>query len=267
MAQDFVIFLPARYGSRRYPGKPLANLRGAGGEVRSLIRRSWEAALAICDGSRIWVATDDQRIADAARGFGAQVVITPAACRNGTERCAAALDQLGNIAPLVVNWQGDAPLTPDFAVTGIVAALANDETAAMATPAMRCSETLYRHLVADQAQGRTGGTTVVFNDADRALYFSKQIIPGVPAGLVDPQRHIHLHLGVYAYRPAALRAYAASPPTRLEELEGLEQLRFLETGQPVRVVRFDPIGWDCIELNNPSDVPAIERVLAERGVR
>ncbi|MDE2435254.1 MAG: 3-deoxy-manno-octulosonate cytidylyltransferase [Sphingomonadales bacterium] len=267
MPGTFAIVIPARYASSRYPGKPLAELRGADGEPRSLIRRSWEAACAVAGAEVVWVATDDDGIADAVRGFGGQVVMTPSTCRNGTERCAAALDVLGDVAPVVINLQGDAPLTPDFVVADLVHALEADPDAAMATPAVRCSDTLYRHLVTDQAQGRVGGTTVVFNAKHTALYFSKRVIPHVAEGRLDAHSHVHLHLGVYAYRPAALSRYAATPPSPLEELEGLEQLRFLETGQRIRVVPFDPIGWDCIELNNPEDVPAIEAVLRARGIR
>ena len=112
-----------------------------------------------------------------------------------------------------------------------------------------------------------GGTTLVFNAALTALYFSKRVIPHIPETQADAHRHVHLHLGVYAYRPDALRAYAATPPSPIENLEGLEQLRFLETGHRIRVVPFDPIGWDCIELNNPEDIPAIEEVLRHRGMR
>lgn len=267
MAQDFAILIPARYASQRYPGKPLAVLRGVDGQPRSLIQRSWEAAEAIAGAGRTWVATDDERIADAVRAFGGQVVMTPQSCRNGTERCAAALEALGEVAPIIVNLQGDAPLTPDFVVSDLVAALAADREAVMTTPAVCCSDTLYRHLVTDQAHGRVGGTTVVFNSERRALYFSKRVIPHVAEGHADAHAQVHLHLGVYAYRPAALRAYAATPISPLEELEGLEQLRFLETGQLIRVVNFEPLGWDCIELNNPEDVPAIEAVLRQRGMR
>jgi 3-deoxy-manno-octulosonate cytidylyltransferase (CMP-KDO synthetase) len=174
---------------------------------------------------------------------------------------------LGDIAPIIVNLQGDAPLTPDFVVRDLVTALEADADAVMTTPAVRCSETLYHHLVADQKQGRVGGTTIVFNSALTALYFSKRVIPHISETVVDAHRHVHLHLGVYAYRPDALRAYAATPPSSIEQLEGLEQLRFLETGQRIRVVPFDPIGWDCIELNNPEDIPAIEEVLRQRGMR
>lgn len=265
-APDFAILIPARYASQRYPGKPLAELRGAGGEARSLIRRSWQAAVAIAAPGRVWIATDDDRIAEHVRAFGGQVVMTPESCRNGTERCAAAVAALGSVAPIVVNLQGDAPLTPDFVVAELVAALAADPEAVMTTPAVRCSASLYRHLVTDQAAGRVGGTTVVFNEARRALYFSKRVIPHVPEGRADGHGEVHLHLGVYAYRPVALAAYAATPPSPLEGLEGLEQLRFLETGQVIRVVPFAPLDWDCIELNNPEDVPAIEAILRQRKI-
>lgn len=262
----FAVIIPARYASKRYPGKPLAMLRGVDGVARPLIERSWRAAAAVAEAERVWVATDDARIADAVRGFGGQVVMTPETCRNGTERCAAALEVLGEVAPVVVNLQGDAPLTPAHVVAELADALAADRDAAMATPAVRCSASTYAHLVADQAAGRVGGTTVVFDEARRALYFSKRVIPHIPAN--DPAAHekVHLHLGVYAYRPAALAAYAALANSALEEAEGLEQLRFLEAGMPVRVVPFDPVGWDCIELNNPEDVPAIEAVLRERAL-
>lgn len=267
MTPDFAILIPARHASQRFPGKPLALLRGVDGEARSLIRRSWDAACAISGPAAVWVATDDDRIADAVRSFGGQVVMTPTACRNGTERCAAAIEALGPVAPIVVNLQGDAPLTPDFVVRDLVTALAEDADAVMATPAVRCSPSLYAHLVGDQAVGRVGGTTVVFNARRRALYFSKRVVPHVPAEQPDAHAHVHLHLGVYAYRPQALAAYAATPPSPLEALEGLEQLRFLETGQAIRVVEFPPLDWDCIELNNPEDVPAIEAVLRQRGIR
>lgn len=263
---DFAIIIPARFASQRYPGKPLAELRGVTGEPRSLIRRSWEAASAIATPDLVWVATDDRRIAEHVAAFGGQVVLTPENCRNGTERCAMALDSLGDVAPIVVNLQGDAPLTPAHVVADLVAALAQDEHAVMTTPAVACSPTLYSHLITDQSRGRVGGTTVVFGADRRALYFSKRVIPHVPDNASDGHRHVHLHLGVYAYRPAALRGYSAMAPSMLEQLEGLEQLRFLESGDIVRVVPFAPLEWDCIELNNPEDVPAIEAILRQRKI-
>lgn len=267
MNPSFAIVIPARHASSRYPGKPLANLRGATGGARSLIRRSWDAACAVPGVGGVFVATDDARIAEAVAAFGGQVVMTSSACRNGTERCAEAVDKLGAEFDIIVNLQGDAPLTPAFIVPDLVTALAQDEAAAMATAALRCSPTTYAHLVGDAAAGRVGGTTVVVNGRGHALYFSKRVIPYVPES-PDGRAHeaVRLHLGLYAYRPAALAAYAAAAPSPLEALEGLEQLRFLEGAAPIRVVSFDPVGWDCIELNNPEDIPAIEAVLKARGV-
>lgn len=262
----FAIVIPARYQSQRFPGKPLAPLRGADGTVKPLVQRSWEAACAIPGAVGVWVATDDARIADAVEGLGGQVVMTSPDCRNGTERCADALARLGPVADMVVNLQGDAPLTPAFVISGLVEALSADGEAIMATPALRCSESTYAHLVADQAAGRVGGTTVVANARGHALYFSKRVIPHMPPGHPAAHESVFLHLGVYAYRPEGLAAYMALPPSALEELEGLEQLRFLEAERPIRVVPFDPIGWDCIELNNPEDTPAIEAVLEARGI-
>lgn len=264
---DVAVIIPARYQSSRYPAKPLAPLVGATGIAKPLIQRSWECATAIVDPASIWVATDDDRIADVVRGFGGQVAMTAESCANGTERCADAIARLGIDPAVVVNLQGDAPLTPVHVVTALIDALGSASDIAMTTPAIRCAQSTYAHLVGDQAQGRVGGTTVVFGGDNRALYFSKRVIPHLPpeqAALPFPP--VHLHLGVYAYRPDALRRYVALGPSELEALEGLEQLRFLAGGIAVGVVPFDPIGWDAIELNNPSDVAPIEAILKTRGI-
>lgn len=263
---DFAIFIPARYESTRYPGKPLARLTGSTGLSKSLIRRCWEAATAVAPLDRVWVLTDDNRIGDAAKEFGAQVAITPKSCANGTERCAAALDVLGDVAPIIVNLQGDAPLTPSFVVHDLVDQLDRNPDAAMTTPAVRCSPSLYDHLITDQNAGRVGGTTVVFDRLNRALYFSKRVLPYIAPNASHAADRVHLHLGVYAYRPEALRAYAAAKPSAAEQSEGLEQLRFLDIGQQILAVPFPPLEWDCVELNNPSDIDAIEAVLASRGI-
>ena len=108
---------------------------------------------------------------------------------------------------------------------------------------------------------------MVINRHDRALYFSKRVLPylGEADAAADFPPAL-LHLGLYAYRPAALRAYANTPPCALEQLEGLEQLRFLDLGLPVSVVALDPLDWDAIELNNPGDVPVIEGILTARRI-
>lgn len=263
----FAIIIPARYASTRYPGKPLVSLRGATGTDKTLIRRSWECASAVEGCAGVWVATDDQRIADEVLAFGGQVVMTAESCANGTERCADAIAKLGDVAEVIVNLQGDAPLSPSHVVHDLVRKLDSDRSFVMTTPAVRCSRSVYAHLAEDTANGRVGGTTVVGTSTDRALYFSKRLLPYLPqdAALADFPP-VSLHLGLYAYRPDALRLYSAAPVSQLEQLEGLEQLRFLDLGLSVGLVHLDPLDWDSIELNNPSDVPVIERILTERGI-
>jgi 3-deoxy-manno-octulosonate cytidylyltransferase (CMP-KDO synthetase) len=264
---SFAILIPARYASTRYTGKPLVPLTGATGEARSLIRRSWDCAMRVEGAAGVWVATDDERIAAEVEGFGGQVVMTSPSCANGTERCAEAIATLGPVADVVVNLQGDAPLSPPEVISRLVARLDEDADAVVATPGVRASRGVYEHLVADQAQGRVGGTTVVLDARGRALYFSKRVLPYLDSkAAAVPQPPVHLHLGLYAYRRAALDGYCAAGPCELENLEGLEQLRFLHAGLPVAVVAMEPLAWDAIELNNPGDVAVIERVLRERGI-
>lgn len=254
-----VIVIPARYASARYPGKPLVVLNGPDG-AKTLIRRSWEAARAVRGAARVVVATDDARIAAEVEGFGGEALLTPDTCRNGTERCAAALADLGEV-DLVVNLQGDAPLTPPSFVEALVAAMAGRDDMEMATPVLRCDETTWRHFREDRAAGRVGGTTAVFAADGRALYFSKEVIPFVGDGQVPDPIPVFHHVGVYAYRPAALRAYAGWAEGALERHEGLEQLRFLENGARVLCVEVAARGRVFWELNNPVDVQRIESVL------
>ncbi len=260
-----LIAIPARFASSRYPGKPLAELRGAGGEARTLIRRSWDAATAAAEaipgGARVVVATDDARIRDHAAGFGAEVVMTPESCRNGTERCAAVLDALGDGWECVVNLQGDAPLTPPWYVSDLVAAMAAGR-GPVATPVLVADAAHAAALRADRAAGRVGGTTAVTSADGAALYFSKEVLPFDGPG-APPILH---HVGVYAYTPGALQAYLGWPPGPLETAEGLEQLRFLENGHPVACVRVEARGRPFWELNNPEDVPRIEAMMAAMGM-
>lgn len=255
------IVIPARYASTRFPGKPLARLRGPQGVERTLIEWTWRAAQAVTAAEAVVVATDDRRIAEEVERFGGTAVMTPTDCANGTERCAAALDRLPAAADIVVNLQGDAPLTPPAIVEAVVRRLAAEPGLAVATPTIACTPELTRHLLDDRAAGRVGGTTAVFNRLGHALYFSKNVIPFVPDGSVFP---VHLHLGVYAYRRPALTAYSAAPPSELELVEGLEQLRFLDAGIRVGVVVCDKPDGLVIELNNPGDAPLIEEELRRR---
>lgn len=256
-----ILFIPARYASTRYPGKPLARLRQPDGGEKTLIEMSWEAASRVSGVDAVYVATDDDRIAEAARGFGAAVVMTSEACENGTARCGDALDRLGIAPDLVVNFQGDAPLTPPWFVEELIAAMHKDPMIGMATPVLRCDRTTYENFIEDRRNGRVGGTTAVFDRNRNALYFSKEVIPYVdPGKLPDPIPVFH-HVGIYAYRPAALRDYIAAGPCQLELLEGLEQMRFLHNGTPVRCVEVEARGRLFWELNNPNDIGRIEAAL------
>ncbi|EAR53000.1 3-deoxy-manno-octulosonate cytidylyltransferase [Oceanicola granulosus HTCC2516] len=262
-----LIVIPARYPSQRYPGKPLVPLTGATGESRTLIERSWRAALEVGGDARVVVATDDGRIADAATGFGAEVVMTSDRCRNGTERCAEALDALGGGYDIVVNLQGDAPLTPPWFVEALVADLSAHPVAEVATPVLRCDGRALNGFLEDRRAGRVGGTTAVFGIDRNALYFSKEVIPYTSRdyGAAEPTPVFH-HVGVYAYRPSALAAYPRWEPGPLERLEGLEQLRFLERGIHLTCVEVEARGRPFWELNNPEDVPRIEAMLTEAGL-
>ena len=257
-----LIAIPARYASTRYPGKPLVTLNGPDG-AKTLIQRSWEAARAVKGADRIVVATDDDRIKTHAEGFGAEVVMTSPACQNGTERCAEVASKLPGFE-MVVNLQGDAPLTPAWFVEDLIAGLRADAQADIATPVLRCDGRAVSGFLADRRAGRVGGTTAVFGAGGRALYFSKEVIPytGKTYADADPTPVFH-HVGVYAYRPRALRAYPSWPIGPLEVLEGLEQLRFLEQGRNVLCVEVEAKGRQFWELNNPEDVPRIEAMMAE----
>jgi 3-deoxy-manno-octulosonate cytidylyltransferase (CMP-KDO synthetase) len=262
-----LVVIPARYASTRYPGKPLVPLRGASGGARTLIERSWDAARAVRGVDRVVVATDDTRIRDAAGGFGAEVVMTPETCANGTERCAAAHEALGGGYKIVVNLQGDAPLTPPWFVSDLVAALRADAGAEAATPVLRCDGRALNGFLQDRAEGRVGGTTAVFDRHGRALYFSKEVIPFTSARYSDGDATpVFHHVGVYAFRAAALAAYAGWAPGPLEGLEGLEQLRFLENGRAMLCVEVKARGRQFWELNNPEDVPRLEAMMQQMDI-
>ncbi len=252
---ESLIIIPARWASTRFPGKPLTLIAGADGIQKPLIEHVWRAAAQT--GSDVIVATDDQRIADVAVAFGGRVVMTPSTARNGTERCWHVLETLDHVPHLVINWQGDAPLIPPGYVDALVQRW-RDTAAPVITPYIECSPALERLILAEAEQGRVGGTTVVADAQDRALYFSKRALPYRTGGIP----RLRLHIGIYAYTPEALRTYAATPLSALEDAEGLEQLRFLNAGIPVQLVAVDEAPGSIWEVNNPEDVAHVEQRLA-----
>jgi 3-deoxy-manno-octulosonate cytidylyltransferase (CMP-KDO synthetase) len=263
-AASVAIVIPTRYASTRFPAKALAQIRGKDGTSRTLVEWCHEAARGVQRLTKIYVATDDERIADAVSSFGGEALMTPVSCANGTERIAACLDRLPE-TELFINLQGDALLTPPAYVEALIAHMEAHPEAQVGTVAVRSTGETYRHLAEDAAQGRVGGTTVVLDSAGNALYFSKRILPFLPAGVEpDDARPVLLHLGLYAYRRDALRHYGQSDTTMLETVEGLEQLRFLVHGIPVSVLVLPPPESPIVEVNNPSDVPIVEEILSRR---
>jgi 3-deoxy-manno-octulosonate cytidylyltransferase (CMP-KDO synthetase) len=262
-----LVVIPARYASTRYPGKPLVPLTGIGGVARTLIERSWMAASAVSGVDRVVIATDDDRIREACDAFGAEVVMTSTECANGTERCAEAHTALGGGFEIVVNLQGDAPLTPHWFIEDLIAGLRAAPDAGVATPVLRCDGAALNGFLEDRRAGRVGGTTAVFAADHAAMYFSKEVIPftsEIYANDVDtPVFH---HVGVYAYRPEPLAEYPSWPTGPLEQLEGLEQLRFMENGRKVLCVEVQSRGRQFWELNNPEDVAKIQAMMIEMGL-
>ncbi len=258
-----LLVVPARYASTRYPGKPLVKLRGSTGKGHTLLERSWRTAKSVSDVDRVVVATDDERIRDHASSFGAEVIMTSPECRNGTERCAEVSAQLDGY-DLIVNLQGDAPLTPPWFVEALISGISD---AAVATPVLQCRGNMRQALLNDRRNGRVGGTTAVFNRRHEALYFSKEVIPfSAHEYGADDLTPVYHHVGVYAYKPSALEAYATFAESPLEKLEGLEQLRFMEHGMSVKCVEVDAKGREFWELNNPSDVAVIEQILSNQNM-
>lgn len=218
-----VIVIPARYGSRRLPGKPLLRVTG-----KYLIQHVYERACAARRASQVIVATDDPRIEAAVRRFGGNVRLTRRDHASGTDRVAEVARSLD--ADIVVNLQGDEPLIEPATLDLFPALLESDPAADVATLAVPLTTTAQWH--------NPNCVKVVCDDRGRALYFSRSPIPfvrdGQPHFDADPPPFLQ-HLGLYAYRRPFLLQLTASPPSRLERLEKLEQLRVLAQGRPIRV--------------------------------
>lgn len=226
MSQAIAI-IPARYGSTRFPGKPLAHRTG-----KPLIQHVVERVHQATTISRVVVATDDQRISDAVEAFGGEAVMT-GEHPNGTSRIAEAVDTLEESEqtpfPIVVNVQGDEPEIEPAVIDALVQGLAASGGAPMAT--------LAADFAPDEDPADPNIVKVVVNQLGRAMYFSRSIIPFNRDGLLNlaPLKHP----GLYAYQRAFLPEYVALPPTPAEETEKLEQLRALEHGFPIAVVKAD----------------------------
>ncbi len=240
-----VIVIPARYGATRFPGKSLALLLG-----RPMIQWVWDAAKRSRLASRVIIATDDARIADAARDFGAEVVMTKASHRSGTDRMAEVARKIP--APLYVNVQGDEPLLASAAVDGLIRAMAKNPRTPIGTLA---------HRIEFEEEWRSPEVVKVVCGRDgHALYFSRSPLPFQRA--FDPGARLLRHVGIYAFRAAALRQFVALKPGALEQAESLEQLRALENGLAIRVLEAK---YRCLGVDTPADLARVETVLAQAG--
>ncbi|QEL10958.1 3-deoxy-manno-octulosonate cytidylyltransferase [Kushneria phosphatilytica] len=251
MSESLAI-IPARYGSSRLPGKPLIELAGRP-MIEHVWRRAYEAGL-----DRVLIATDDERIANAARGFGAEVLMTRDDHANGTARLAEVVERLElSDEACIVNVQGDEPLLPPSMIERVLSRLLEDEGAAMAT--------LAEPLEAHEVLLRPGTVKVVCDARGRALYFSRAPIPwdrdrfseGVSVDLSGG--HWRRHVGLYAYRAGFLRTYAALPEAPIERLEQLEQLRAIYHGHVISVAETSD-HW-APGVDTPEDVERIRGIM------
>ena len=242
----FRVVIPARYESTRFPGKALAELDG-----KPMIRHVYDQACS-SDAAQVVIATDDRRIAAVAEGFGAEIVMTRADHESGTDRIAEVAQSRGwSDDSIVVNVQGDAPLIPGSSINHVASLLIEHDSASLAT--------LCAALADPGDVGDPNIVKVVFDDSGRALYFSRSPIPAVAHG-GKPPASIWWHIGIYAYRVAALLQLARTPSCELECSEKLEQLRALYNGMEIRVgVAEASPGPD---INTPEDLQAAERFIA-----
>ncbi len=253
------IVIPARFGSTRFPGKPLALISG-----KSLLQRTWSIAKAIQHVNAVYIATDDQRIQEHALAFGAQVLMTPSHCENGTVRAFAAVNQCDPVPDIILNLQGDAVLTPPWIIQPLLDVMLENPAIELATPATQISLEHYKKMAAAKNAGTVGGTMVVFDKNHHALYFSKSMLPFVRTPTEKPLP-LYRHIGLYAYRYATLKKYLQLAPTPLEKIEGLEQLRALENGIKIKVVIVDYKNRTHWAVDSPEDVAIVEKIIAAEG--
>jgi 3-deoxy-manno-octulosonate cytidylyltransferase (CMP-KDO synthetase) len=244
-----IAIIPARWASTRFPGKPLALLAG-----KPLIQHVWEKCLRAKKLSRVIVATDDMRIAEAAFDFGAEVALTSPKHPTGSDRLAEVARKLPASAGIILNVQGDEPLVSPRLLDRLVGEMEENPRAEMVTAATPFADAT--------AVANPNNVKVVADRLGNALYFSRSPIPFVRDAAttresrIENRKFLH-HLGVYGYRRAFLLKFVKWKPTPLEQAEKLEQLRALEIGARIRVVLTKD---RSIGVDTPEDLAAAERL-------
>lgn len=238
--------IPARYASTRFPGKPLADIKG-----KSMLRRVYEQASGARTLDDLIIATDDERISDHAGSFGARVVMTSGKHPSGTDRCFEAYMNHEKKFDYVLNVQGDEPFLDPRQIDSLTAIC--DGQTEIATQMTRCTshETLFD----------SGEVKIVLGAQDRALYFSRSVIPFLKDH--DPKKwhQIHSyyrHVGMYAYRTDVLAQICQLPVSSLEKAESLEQLRWLENGFSIRC---SETNFDSHCIDSPGDIEKVLRLM------
>ncbi|MES2172505.1 MAG: 3-deoxy-manno-octulosonate cytidylyltransferase [Pseudomonadota bacterium] len=262
---SLLVVIPARAGSSRLPRKPLRLIAG-----RTLLHRTIAMARAAI-GTRadvaLTVATDDDAIADHARAAGCDAVMTDSAIATGSGRALAAAQAQSSPPRFVVNLQGDSPFQPEGALGAVIAALQGG--APVATPVISLDWPALDALREHKTRSPFSGTTCARAPDGHALWFSKTIIPAIrnedKLRETDPRSPVWRHVGLYGYALDALERFEACPPTVLENLEGLEQLRLLELGIPVMTVAVDPPRFDSSGIDTEADISRVEALIAVYG--
>jgi len=238
------IIIPARWASTRLPGKPLLPLAG-----KPLIQHVWELCLKVRNVDHVIVATDEMRIAETAFAFGAEVAMTSPKHPSGTDRIAEVAKKLTDIE-IIVNVQGDEPFIDAKLPQQLIEVLRKEQDLAMSTAACNLSDEELEH---------PNGVKVVTDLLGNALYFSRAPIPCDRDGDASPARL--RHLGIYGYRRKFLLDFVKWKQTPLEKSEKLEQLRALERGAKIRVIKTIPTGPG---IDTPDDAIAAEKFLLKR---
>jgi len=261
------IAIPARYGSSRFPGKPLVKIAG-----KTMLARVVELARGVAEelgDTTVFVTTEDQRIAEHAAHLKVPCIMTPASCPTGSDRVLSALRQLDVWPNLIVNLQGDAPFTPPEVIKALISTFHATPRAEVVTPVHVLSWADLDRLRESKKTTPFSGTTVVVDGQNRALWFSKTILPAIrneetlrEAQAFSPVRQ---HMGLYGFRPDILEKFCALPQGFYEQIEGLEQLRMLENGIKITAV---PVaiteGRMQSGIDTPEDVKRAEALLRQQ---
>ena len=238
------VIIPARMGSMRFPGKVLADLGG-----KPVIQHVWENAMQ-SKADSVTIAADDPRVEQAVKAFGGNVVMTKPSHPSGSDRVWEAAQS--NDAELIVNVQGDEPFLPHEVIDDLIDAMHGPDAPAMGTVVLPCSR-------ADIAANPNLPKVVLTTD-DYALYFSRSMIPYLREG--GEETEVYRHWGIYAYRRETLAKFVSLPEGRLERCEKLEQLRALENGIRIKVIR---TSFDSIGIDTPDDLVRAQEFLARKA--